>query len=167
MQSFSSCWSWILNSLLCSSLCLFHRLLISKMSNLKHLLFPPSGLCPAIHPVTQLELWTSLITHPCVQSIASTCSFQLPNIPHSILTTTALVKIIISLTWMDDCSNLLTSIPDSSLSPSILSHYHWNDGDRPSLIIPTSHWKSWVGVGGRKPCHNLSYFVDSQVTHHP
>lgn len=87
---------------------------MSVCPNPKHTVFSIfcSTVCHAIHPVAQLELWTSSITHPCVQSInqqdllISSSKYS----PFNLYCHCSLAEILTSLSWMDDCSNPLTSI---------------------------------------------------------
>ena len=132
--------SWILNSLLCSFLCLFHRLLTFRMS---------------VHP--NLNTWSFLFSIPLVSGhppsrptgtldiihYSSLCAINQQDLlisssqyfPFNLYYYCSLVEILTSLSWMDGCSNLLTSIPASNLFPFIPNHYRQSDGDRPSLTI--------------------------------
>lgn len=129
--------SWILNSLLCSFLCLFHRLLTFRMSvcpnlNTRSLLFSIALCHPPSRPTGTLDIihYSSLCAVNQQDLLISSSKYS----PFNLYCHCSLVEIRTSLSWMDDCSNPLTSIPASNLSPFIPNHY-WSDGDRPSLTI--------------------------------
>lgn len=123
---FVQLWFCILNSLLCSSPCLCHRLLMFRMSKPKHILFPPFSIPICVMLSTQ-SLNRNPGHHPLLlvlypinyQDLLIQSSKYSPINP----TTTALVVILTSLTWMtastfwQDSSFQSLSLHSKPLSP--------------------------------------------------